>query len=492
MRFSVLKITLLSLTFVVFFSTVLLLQSCKNDDEVMKSVDLRYRVEDSYLLEAKNPIPISFKVKSTDLWEVFGKHDWYSISPNTGDPGEIYTVTITCDENTGLDDRTDTISVKSDYWTGKTFVIIQKGTAYLNVEEPNTIPQTGGQVTFDVLTNQKWAAKVTEGAKWLSIQGNASGELNGKINVQASLNTGEQRIGIVTIYDRHGNVAREVKCRQGGVILEAEMPANTKWYTVYEEAQQLKIHVESNTEWEVSKQNDKEDDWYTFEKTSFNGSDDLIINIDQHSGISVRTGVIVLATKVKEGNVPITKIIRFKQANPPVAKETEVNKTFTGDYKGPGGLMPGQYNFYVEPLASTQLNLFFSWQGNPTLELRFHILNGKTSLSTTPYCNDVNSGIAGTIRNVDTSKPHKLSLVIKEAVDKLDPTKSWIYTEWILDDVVIAKATSDGIADSNGGKDNWIGSFDRANIGGNFLFRASGGNAVVKKYEYIGPPEWGE
>lgn len=467
-------------------SVLPLLQSCDDDKKESKWVDLRYRVENSYLLEAQNPAPISFQVKSTDTWEVSGRYDWYVISPSNGAPGETYTVTITCKENTSLDDRIDTISIKSDYWIGKQFVVMQKGTAYLNVGEPTLIPQTGGQATFDITSNQKWTTQITEGSNWLSIQGNTSGELNGQITVQAALNTGEQRTGTVTIYDRHGKIAQEVKCKQGGVVLEPEAPANGKWYAIYDEAQQLKIHIESNTEWEVSKQNEKEDDWYTFEKTSFNGSEDLILNIEQHTGITVRTGTIVLSTKAEENTVPVTKTIRFKQANPPTAKVTELNKTFTGDYNSSNGLMPGQYNFYVEPLGSTQFRLYFSWPGTPAAELRFHILDGKTNLSTTPYCNNVNAGIASTIRNVDTSQPHKLSFIIKEAVDEQDPTLSWIYTEWLLDDLVIAKTTSDGSQGS------WIIPFDRAAIGGSFILRASGGSATVTKYEYIGPPDWGE
>ncbi len=470
-----------------------LLQSCSSDEEAMKWVDLRYRVNDSYSVEAQNPLPISFQVKSTDPWEVYGKYDWYVISPDKGEAGETYTVTITCKENTGLDDRIDTISIKSDYWTGKRVVVVQKGTAYLNAGEVGIIPQSGGQTAFDVLSNQKWTAEVTEGATWMSIQAGTSGELDGRITVQASGNSGEQRTGIVTIYDRHGKVAQEVQCIQAGAVLAPETPANGKWYAIYEEAQKLTIHVESNTEWEVSKENPEDDDWYTFEKTSFNGSDNLVINVIEHKGFSVRTGVIILTTKAGEGASPVTKTIRFKQANPPVAQVTELNRTVSGaDFSGPGGLAPGQYNFYIEPLGNTQFRFFFSWKGTPTLEHRFHILLGKTSLSTTPWCNNVNSGVASTIRSVDTSKPHVLSFNFTEVVDKDDPTKSWLCSEWILDGEVIAKAIADGKDDVTGATDTWVGAFERTEAGGNYLFRATDGSAVVTKYEYIGPPDWGE
>lgn len=491
MKFNIYKITLLVLSFTAFLSTVSLLQSCSNDDKAMKWVDLRYRVEDSYSVEAKDPAPISFQVKSTDPWEVFGKYDWHTITPNTGDPGKTYTVTITCNENTDLDDRTDTINIKSDYWTGKQFVIMQKGIAYLNAGAPNAIPQTGGQADFNIQTNQKWTAEITKGEKWLSILGNSFGELDGKITIQAPINKGEQRTGIVTIYDRHGNIAQEVLCKQEGVVLEPEAPANGKFYTISDEAQQFKIHIESNTEWEVAKQNEKEDDWYTFKETSFNGPGDIILNVERYFGTSVRTGTIILSTKGEEGTEPITKTIRFKQANPPTAKEFEYDKTFsTWLQYGPEGLMPGDYTFYFDPLNQTNLNFFFSWKkaGEPTLEMRFHIVNGTTSLSTAPWCGDISHVKV----KVDTSKELRLGINVKEAIDKTDPTKSWIYTEWVLNGEVIAKATADGICDLTGGKDSWIGAYERTETGARFLYKTEGGSARITKYAYAGPTDWGE
>lgn len=481
---------LLYTSFLMLLSTLLFLQSCNNDNEPTKWVDLRYRVNDSYSVEAQNPTPISFQVRSSDPWEIFGKCDWYTITPNTGNPEETYTVTITCNENSNLDDRTDTINIKSDYWIGKQFVIMQKGTAYLVAEEPQVIPLTGGQTSFDIQTNQKWTAEITEGEKWLSVLGDLSGELNGKITIQAPINKGEQRTGIVTIYDRHGKVAQEVPCKQEGVILEPETPSNGKFYTISKEAQQFKIHIESNTEWKVAKQNEEEDDWYTFEETSFNNSGDLILNVDRHGGTSVRTGVIVLSTQGEEGIEPITKTIRFKQANPPTAKEFEYDKTFsTWLQYGPAGLMPGEYTFYFDPLKDTNLYFYFSWEkaGEPTLEMRFHIENSTTSLSTTPWCGD----IVNVKVKVDTSKEFRLGINVKEAVDKIDPTKSWIYTEWVLNGEVIAKATADGIA-LDGGTDSWIGSYERTETGARFMYKTSGGSARITKYAYAGPTDWGE
>lgn len=478
------KITFWTFSFFALLTTSSLLQSCE-DDEATKWVDLRYRVEDSYLVEASNPESFSFQVKSTDPWEVFGKYDWYTISPDKGEAGETYTVTISCKENTSLDDRIDTINIKSDYWTGKQFVLTQKGTAYLNVEGVDLINQEGDPMTFDILSNQKWTAKVTEGDIWLSIKSGTSGELNGKITVECTPNTGEMRTGIVTIYDRHGKVTKEVECTQDGVLLTPATPENGKWFAIYEQEQDLIVPVQSNAEWIVYKDNEVDDDWYDFEKTSFSGSDNLVIKVSEHKGSSVRTGTIILATKADEGATPLTKVVKFKQANPKVPEVHDMNVTL-GERYGPQGLMPGRYNFYLEPFGAANINLFFIWG---SVELRYHILNKKTQLSTTPWCSDVFNESAACTRDVNTDKANVLSFEIQKMETG---TGTWVYTEWILNDEVIAKAISDGLNDVNGTSDTWKVPFEQISSGGNFLIRASGGNAIFTKWEYIAPLVWGD
>ena len=127
----------------ILLASILALFSCSDEKEQMKWVDLRYRVEDSYLLEASNPETISFLVKSTDPWMVYGTADWYTITPPSGegDMENTTTVTIVCEENTDLDDRTDTVKIQTDYWIGKEFTITQKGIAYLEYEPVLNIPQ---------------------------------------------------------------------------------------------------------------------------------------------------------------------------------------------------------------------------------------------------------------------------------------------------------------------------------------------------------------
>ncbi|MDD2243280.1 MAG: BACON domain-containing carbohydrate-binding protein [Dysgonamonadaceae bacterium] len=487
------KVFIFSFYLCSLLSILFLMNSCDDNDGSMKWVDLRYRVEDSYLLEAENPELITFQVKSTDPWEVFGNADWYTISPRNGEAGETYTVTITCEDNIALDDRIDTINIKSDYWIGKQFVLTQKGTAFLEVDWAGMINQEGDQATFNVHSNQNWSAEVTEGDIWLSILEGTSGQQDGKITMKVSRNTGEQRTGIITIYDRNRKPVLEVECTQDGVLLLPATPENGKWFAIYEQEQQLVIPVETNVEWSVSKENEEDDDWYDFEKTTFNGTDKLIINVSKHIGSTVRTGVILLQTKAEEGTTPVVKSIKFKQANPQIPDVKNVNSIISGNFYGPNGLMPGIYNFYLDPFGAAQFELFFIWsQSKPYAELRYHILNKKTRLSTTPWCGDVFNENGKTTHDVNTDQSNVLSLNIKEAVDPIDSSKSWIYTEWLLNGNVIAKATSDGIKDADGSSDTWKVPFSEISAGATFLLRSSGGGIGLKKWEYIAPLNWGD
>ncbi|MGL5261552.1 MAG: BACON domain-containing protein, partial [Bacteroides sp.] len=257
------------------FSASLLagIYGCSSNDSEMKSVDLRYKVDDSYLVEASEPELITFTVKSSDPWSVFGTdEEWYEISPNEGQADSIYTVKLQCKENTDLDDRSDTITIKSDYWVGKQFQVTQKGTAFISIGGSNfELPQETSEDTFTIHSNQKWSAKVTAGEDWLTITSADNGEKDGTLTVQAILNKGEKRTGEVTIYDRYETPYLIATYTQDGVMLNPAAPENGKWYALYSEAQSIVIPVESNGDWIVSKENEEDDDWFSFENTSFSG-----------------------------------------------------------------------------------------------------------------------------------------------------------------------------------------------------------------------------
>lgn len=479
---------------------------CSEEDGPMKWVDLRYDVpQDSYVVDAKGEQTVTIRVKSTDPWEVFGnnREDWYEITPDKGGPGEIFIVTVRCHENTELDDRADTINVKSDYWTGKQFLLTQKGTAYLDFKGPEVIDMEGSPVTLSVLTNQNWKASVTGGGEWLSITEGAGGNGDGSVTLSASKNSGEMRYGEVTLYDRRDVPMHKVTVTQDGVLLSPASPENGKWFVLYEEAQQLRIPVEANASWTVAKEKPDDETWYEIETVSYDGSAELVINVSEYAkggSPAVRTGTLVLSSVAAEGVTPVVKKVRFKQASP---DENRTQAYPGGALDAVGitsseGQQPGKYTFYLAPFdASTCIYLYFMWQrdGVSFAELRFWLNTSfapmKTELSCMPYCNDVNKWQNNLLVPFDNTKQVKIAMDISESAPDADGN-TWIYSEWWLNDKLIAKATSDGIADKDGVTDTWRVPFSDISAGCFFRLWAFTGAGTLEKWEYTSPLVWGE
>ena len=127
---------------------LLWLSGCVEKPETNPSdyVDLRYRVADSYNLDALSPKPFTIVVKSSKPWTVQSKHPvWCIIDIEEGEAvadtlvrvgqGESTTVRVQYYDNTELDDRTDEIEIASAGYVGKTVKVYQKGIAYLNAPE---------------------------------------------------------------------------------------------------------------------------------------------------------------------------------------------------------------------------------------------------------------------------------------------------------------------------------------------------------------------
>lgn len=490
------------------FAVLALALSCNEDEGPMKWVDLRYDIpEDEYLIDKEGEQVVTIRVKSTDPWEVYGKSggSWYEISPDHGQAGDIFTVTITCQPNTSLDDRQDTIVVKSDYWTGKEFLLKQKGTAYLEYLAPDEIPIDGQTLTLEVLSNQNWKAEVTSGEQWLKIDGGSSGNGDDQVTLSAEANKGEQRAGEVTLYDRYGIPVHTIQVSQTGVMLSAALPENGKFYTAYSESQEIRIPVESNMPWTVVKNNPEEETWYEIlGGNEYEGTAELVINLSEYTeggGSAVREGILVLSTKpAEEGGFSLVKTIRIKQASPD-ANRTQIGEGKVLDSTGltsEDGLPVGRYTFYLAPFTANDcIYLYFFWQkdGKSFAELRFWLNTSyapmKTELSCMPYCNDVNKWQNHLLIPVDNTRQVKIAFDIMEsAADASGNT--WIYSEWLLNDQVIAKATSDGIADSNGVTDTWKVPFGDISAGGYFKIWAFSGSAILEKWEYTSPIVWGE
>ena len=185
--------------------------------------------------------------------------------------------------------------------------------------------------------------------------------------------------------------------------------------------------------------------------------------------------------------MPLEKKVRFKQANKPVVTTTVVNKTLSGGtWYGPNELMPARYNIYLDSYSGN-IKCFFIWNTTPYTELRFHINDGKTQLSTTPWCSNVFNEASYCRVPVDGTKQNVLSFNIDRYTD--EKGDEWVYAEWILNDNVIAHAIADGKNDDSGTDDTFKVPYSAISVGGSIQMS---GTLTVSKWERVDHLVWGD
>ena len=300
------------------------LQGCqKKAEEAVKTVDLRYRANDSYDLPATGAQSFTILVASTDPWTVTSEHpDWCIISEEEGEasnPEDVHTgkatpttIRVQYYDNTFLDDRTDKITIQSDYWVGKVITVNQKGIAFLTIPESDldlSVEKAGGNYYIHINSNQPWSARVTDG-DWISITDGASGEGVGTVTVTALDNVAELRYAEVTVYDRHEVASAKILFTQDGVQL---VPAVTEVRAGFDQPSS-ELEITSNTDWVVVKASES-DDWFTLENASGKGSGTVKIHFTQNNDEGLRKAdVIVKNVVANPEDFQVEKTIVVKQA----------------------------------------------------------------------------------------------------------------------------------------------------------------------------------
>lgn len=466
------------------------IHSCSEDDPA-KWVDLRYKTDDTYTVPASGKESVTIQVKSTDPWTVFGHETWTTISPDHGDAGTTYDVTITCKENTALDDRTDTITVKSDYWVGKRFTITQKGIAFLNVENADiAFSKAGNEAAFNVVSNQKWSAEVTEGDKWITIVSGATGQQNGTVSLKPIVNNGEKRIAKVTVYDRHGVARQTVTCTQDGVILTPSTPENGKWFALQPNAQKLEIPVDADVDWTVAKDNE-EDEWYSV-NTASTTRNKLVLDVLEHSGRAVRISSVTLTSKAAENTDPVVKQVKFRQINPSYIITKTINKTISSTYSE-NNLAYGEYHFFMKPPMKTagEFQISLRWPGGPEYYVQYNLVNGVAAGLTSPWNGAFNMEEKTYHRTIDTNKENSIGIKVEKGSPAfVDPSSGKQITNFTW---YINKQKIGNLEESKGlilQGILWQRILDTP-----MTLRIAGSDRAsifVEKYEFTPPLDWGQ
>ena len=478
----------------------------------MKWVDLRYRVEDSYSLPSTSPEAFSFLVKSTDPWTVRSYNpDWCTIDPVAGEgnpvinDAETYTVTVQYADNTELDDRVDTLEIKSDYWVGKLVRVYQKGIAYLDVkddEQSLEISKAGGELTFNVQANQDWSTKVIEGADWLAIKSGETGSLDGSVTLTVGENTGEKRYGAVSVLDRHGEERVVVKVTEDGVQLD---PATFEIRAEYNQGV-YELEVVSNASW-VAEKTDEKAQWFTIDNPENTGAAVLRLTINDNGGNSLRKTAIKISTVAEPGEPVVVREVVLKQAYLQIPQRTIFNDSELADWSADKGVNPvylGAEGTYFEATVSgsTYARLYRSGMPMGTHTFRWHTFSpevrvrlwwtfgnnneikynlrdkadgagGFTEISTSPSGPDADFE---NVEGIDMTVPHEMTV-------KFTPSainEGYCHVQFILDGVEFqAFDTGDGAVMEC----TW-----QKTIG--MYFGCYTGSAICEWYDYTEPFSW--
>ncbi len=277
--------------------SILLFTYCDKEVEVFNPEDLKINtsfpdlrfanIADAYSYPASQAIADSFDVKSLyHKWEIIGtaKSPWYQITPSSGEAATLYRVGIVPDDNTVLDDRVDTLTLISEGWEGKTFVIFQKGTAYLSASaaNPTLAEYVGDHISIDVSSNQDWSAVVEEGIDWMAIDGSSSGNGDGTISLVSLKDNGSLRkSGQVFVYDRNDLIADTVTIYQQGLYLEVVNAPGQ----IAIAGGNLEVGLNANTDWNLTIPESAQS-WLSVDKTSGNGDETLTFTVQPNIGLS--------------------------------------------------------------------------------------------------------------------------------------------------------------------------------------------------------------
>ncbi|MDC1105551.1 BACON domain-containing carbohydrate-binding protein [Prolixibacteraceae bacterium] len=248
--------------------------------------DLRFSgIKKRYDYPAKDAIDDQIQVKSLyHQWEIKSTtgNTWCKVLPNTGKAGDLFDVKITPENNTGLDDRVDTLVVTSEGWDGAKFVVFQKGIAFLKTTSENPVLKEtiGDIITVNIESNQNWKAKIKDGIDWMKIQSGETGSNNGEIKIASTKeNSLLRKDANLYIFDRHDKLCDSISIFQNGLYLKITTTLD-KFETT---GGASVLSVSSNTAWTVEVPEEAKD-WISIDKMSGDQDGTLNMTVSENKG----------------------------------------------------------------------------------------------------------------------------------------------------------------------------------------------------------------
>ncbi len=270
---------------------------------------------ESYTVQAIAAQPILFNISSNTPWKIESDQQWCVPSPAMSSASSLVAeVAVAVSDNEGRERRTATLTLTAEGIDKPRVITVEQDVVgRLNVRPAvDLIPVSGGSSQFAITSNKPWT--VISDAMWLNIdKTSGEGSLDEIIiTASAEKNTVEYRKAKVTV-EAEGQAPVSFMINQDGVMFEvsaAELRAKFN-----EEA--VSVIVDVNSGWEAVK-DDVSAEWYSFEKSDFNGGKSTLrILLDEFSDSQATVARSSSFTVKVKDNPNIRKQILIRQGYNP-------------------------------------------------------------------------------------------------------------------------------------------------------------------------------
>jgi hypothetical protein len=286
-----------SILFLAAFTGLLMtMNSCSKDKVTPDIPSLAVSAENVSAVATAGSYTVN--ITANVAWTATSNQTWCSITPASGEGNGVLTITVA--ENTALEARTASITVKAGALT-KTVVVAQLGVAPALSVDVTAINVTAeaADSTVEITSNLAWTA--TSSAAWCLVSptsGNGSGTLTITIAENTSL---EARTATITV--SAGDLTQTVTVAQSGAT--PVLSVDTTKINAVADAESYEIKITSNLAWTTT----SNAAWCSITPASGEGNGVLTINVAENTSDGSRTATVTVTAGSLTCNVTVTQDI---------------------------------------------------------------------------------------------------------------------------------------------------------------------------------------
>ena len=240
----------------------------------------------------------SVNVVANKVWRASSNQKWCKVSPSSGDGAETgsFTLSVACDANTTLAERSCVIAVECEELTSS-ITITQAGKKGLILSQTEfNLTNEAQTITIGVQANVPYYVSINDDCKsW--IRQETTGTFTNSIAFAISGNeTFDNRTGSVLFVQADSSISEPVVINQSqtdGLIVE-----QTEFNVSYEE-QQLSVEVASNIDYEVVIEEDCED-WLRCIQTKSLSDGTILIQVAENESVERRGDITIKGATIQK------------------------------------------------------------------------------------------------------------------------------------------------------------------------------------------------